>query len=75
MLAEGRTDLYGDSVNPNVRHLLFVVLAYEDIVQIVARVGRDAHLSVAVDARVDAYELGTRVARFLARRSELPSGR
>jgi hypothetical protein len=75
MLAEGRTDLYGDSVNPNVRHLLFVVLAYEDIVQIVARVGRDAHMSIAADTHVDAYELGTRLAQFLVRRSELPAGR
>jgi hypothetical protein len=75
MLAEGRDDLYGDSMNANERHLLFVVLAYADMAQIVARFGRDAHVSVATDEHVDAYRLGTRLAKLLDRRSELPSGR
>jgi hypothetical protein len=75
LLAEGRDDLYGDSMNPTARHLLFVVLAYADIVQIVVRVGRDAHVSVAADEHVDAYGLGTRLAQLLDHRSELPSGR
>ncbi len=75
MLAEGRDDLYGESMNPNARNLLFVVLAYADIVQIVARAGRDAHVSLAADEHVDAYGLGTKLAQLLDRRSELPSVR
>lgn len=75
MLAEGRDDLCGDSENASARHLLFVVLAYRDMAQIVVRLGRGAHVSVATDPHLDAYRLGARLARLLHSRSELPPGR
>ena len=70
MLADGREDLYGASANSNGRHLLFVVLAYEEMLQIVARFGPDARVSTAVDRHANACWLGTRLIELLDRRSE-----
>jgi hypothetical protein len=70
MLADGREDLYGASATSNGRHLLFVVLAYEEMLQIVARFGPDARVSAAVDRNANACWLGTRLTELLVRRSE-----
>jgi hypothetical protein len=67
MLAEGREDLYGEEAGRVPHRLLFVVLAYADFVQIVARFGADTRVSVAVAPGADAYVLGTRVAGLLDR--------
>jgi hypothetical protein len=65
MLAEGRENLYDHETGPELHHLLFVVLAYADLVQIVARFGPDAYVSVAADRRTDAYSLGTELTHLL----------
>jgi len=62
MLAEGR-----DEVDVNPCPLLFVVLAYSDIVQIIVRLGTFAHVSVAVSPGIDAYVLGARLSNLLDR--------
>jgi hypothetical protein len=67
MLAEGRDDLYGDETSANPHHLLFVVLAYADLVRIVAWFGPEAHISVAFAPGTDAYALGTRLIKLLDR--------
>jgi hypothetical protein len=67
MLAEGHDNLHGQGADTYLHRLLFVVLAYADLVQIVARFGLDAHVSVAVERRADAYTLGTRLADLLHR--------
>ncbi len=53
------------SVNPHRLH--FVILAYTDVVQIVVRLGADAHASVAISPGVDAYALGTRLVKLFER--------
>ena len=65
MLAEGRNDLYDDETSANSHHLLFVILTYADLLQIVARFGLHAHISVAIPPGTDAYVLGTRLVEFL----------
>jgi hypothetical protein len=67
MLAEGRDELYGHEAITNPHRLLFVVLAYTDLVQVVARFGLNSHVSVATDCRADVYTLGTRLADLLDR--------
>ena len=52
-----------DSLNPH--RLRFVILAYSDLVQIVARFGPAAHASVAIPRGVDAYVLGTKLVNLL----------
>jgi hypothetical protein len=64
-VAEGRSDLYGDDGSTNSHRLRFVVLAYADLVQIVAPFGRNAYVSVAIGPEADAYALGTRLAALL----------
>lgn len=70
MLAEGRDDFCGHHAITNPRHLLFVVLAYTDLVQIVARFGPHAHVSVATGRNIDANTLGTRLANLLHRNAQ-----
>ena len=72
MLADGFDDLHGEGRLDNPHHLLFVVLAYADMVQIVARLGRDAHVSVALAPRIDPYALGTKLASVLDRCTQPP---
>jgi len=72
MLAEGGDDLFGEDTICNPCHLLFVVLAYEDIVQIVARMGTEAHVSVAVAPGTDPYVLGTKLMGLLDRCARPP---
>lgn len=73
MLAEGRDDLYGHDAITNPHRLLFVVLAYADLVQIVARFGAHAHVSGATDPSINANALGARLAHFLERSAQEPS--
>ncbi|MEO8593235.1 MAG: hypothetical protein ABI759_07935 [Candidatus Solibacter sp.] len=47
--------------------LRFAVLAYRDLVQVVARYEPGSHITVAADPDVDAYRLGTRLSEFLTR--------
>jgi hypothetical protein len=49
--------------------LLFVLVAYADITQIVARWGADAYVSVAVGIAVDAHELGRKLMSLLSPRA------
>jgi len=70
MLAEGRDGLYGHEESRNPHRLLFVVLAYADVVEIVARFGRSGHAGVAVNRHADVYALGRKLAKLLDRRTE-----
>ena len=70
MLAEGRDGLYGQEESKNPHDLLFVVLAYADVVQIVARFGRHGHAGVAVNRHADVYTLGRKLTEILGRRTE-----
>lgn len=72
MLAEGRDELYGHEAARNPHRLLFVVLAYADLVQIVARFGVNSHVSVATDCRADAHTLGMRLVNLLDRCASEP---
>ena len=65
MLAERCDDVSEEEAISNPHRLLFVVLAYPDIVQIVARMGADAHVSVAISSAVDAHCLGTKLTSLL----------
>lgn len=49
----------------NPHRLLFVIVAYADIVQIVARLGADAYVSVAVSPNIDPHALGRKLIRLL----------
>jgi hypothetical protein len=49
--------------------LLFVLVAYADTTQIVARWGADAYVSVAVGIAVDAHALGRKLMSLLSRRA------
>jgi len=70
MLAEGRDGLYGQEESRNPHQLRFVVLAYADVVEIVARFGRSGHAGVAVNRHADVYTLGSRLTDLLDRRTE-----
>ena len=65
MVAEGRDDLRGSDPLANPHHLRFVVLAYADLVQIVARLGPSAYITVAIDPSTNAYVLGAKLANLL----------
>ena len=65
MLAERSDDISEAETITNPHRLLFVVLAYADIVQIVAHMGADAHVSVAVSSAIDAHSLGTKLTSLL----------
>ena len=70
MLAEGRDSLYGQEESRNPHRLRFVVLAYADVVEIVARFGRLGHAGVAVNRHADVYMLGRKLSELLDRRTE-----
>jgi len=73
MLAEGCEDVDAGVTLANPRRLLFVVLAYADMVQIVARFGANAHVSVALAAGTDPYILGSKLTNLLDRSAGRPS--
>ena len=54
-------------INPH--RLLFVIVAYADIAQIVARLGADAYISVAVSPSVDAHVLARKLISLLEGRA------
>ena len=64
-LAEGRDDLQFDEEGANPHHLLFVVLAYANLVVIVVRLGPDAHISVAIAPGTDVCGVGLKLVGFL----------
>jgi len=70
MLAEGRDGLYGQGESRKPHRLRFVVLAYADLVEIVARFGRFGHAGVAVNRPADVYTLGRKLDELLDRRTE-----
>jgi hypothetical protein len=72
MLAEGSDGSHGHDAITNPHRLLFVVLAYADLVQIVARFGPHAHVSVATDQSIDVNALGARLANLLDRSAQEP---
>jgi hypothetical protein len=70
MLAEGRDGLSGQEERRSPRHLLFVVVAYADFLEIVARFGRYDYAGVAVSRHADVYTLGRKLTELLDRRTE-----
>jgi len=70
MLAEGRNGLNGQEKGRNPRGLLFVVLAYADFIEIVARFGRYDYAGVAVDRHADVYTLGRKLTELLDRKTK-----
>jgi hypothetical protein len=70
MLAEGRDGLYGHEEGRNPRGLLFVALAYDDFVEIVARFGRYDYAGVAVNRHADVYTLGRKLNELFDRKTE-----
>ena len=69
MLAEGRDGLYGQEESRNARGLRFVVLAYADFVEIVARFGQHDYAGVAVNRHADVYTLGRKLNELLDRKT------
>ena len=65
LVAGGCDELDAAPTITNPHRLLFVVVAYADIVQIVARFGADAYVSVAASPSIDAHALGTRLISLL----------
>ena len=59
-LVEGGGDL-ADEQHP----VRFIVLAYDDVVQIVARLRPSAHMTVAASPGIDPYALGTKLTSLL----------
>jgi hypothetical protein len=70
MLAEGRDGLHGEEESRSPHRLRFVVLAYADVVEIVARFGRYDHAGVAVNRHADVYMLGRKLVELLDRKTE-----
>jgi len=70
MLAEVRDGLYGQEESGNPHPVLFVVLAYADFVEIVARFGRYDYVAITVDRHADVYTLGRRLTELLDRRTQ-----
>jgi hypothetical protein len=70
MLAEDRNGLHGQEKSRDPHRLLFVVLAYTEVVEIVARFGRYGHAGVAVNRHADVYTLGRKLIELLDRRTE-----
>ena len=55
----------GDGGGADLHHLLFIVLHFVGLVQIVARFGRYAHVGVAIGPGTDACLLGTKLIKLL----------
>jgi hypothetical protein len=70
MLAEGRDGLHGQEESRNPHRLMFVVLAYADVVEIVARFGLSGHAGVAINRHADVYTLGRKLTELFDRRAE-----
>lgn len=72
MLAEGSDELDCSRRVANPRRLLFLVLGYPDIVQIVAPLGADSQVSVGISPGTDPYALGRKVISLLDRYTRRP---
>jgi hypothetical protein len=70
MLTEGRDGLCSQEENRNPRGLLFVVLAYADFVEIVARFGQYDYAGLAVSRHADVYTLGRKLTELLDRKTK-----
>jgi len=70
MLAEDRNGLHGQEKSRDPHRLLFVVLAYTEVVEIVARFGRYGHAGVAVNRHADVYTLARKLLELLDHRTE-----
>jgi hypothetical protein len=64
VLAEEREEIYGHGSTR--RPLRFLMLVYNDLVQIAARCGPDSHVSVGMDPATDAYALAEKLAGLVA---------
>jgi len=67
MLAESRHDIYNSGDRADPQHLRFVVLAYGDRAQIVAKFGQYGQLNIGIGLGGNPYEVGTRLAGLLER--------
>lgn len=65
-LAEDPENAYGEDGRPHPLHLVFVVLAYSEMAQLVLRLGADAHMTVTVSARADTHVLGRKLVKLLS---------
>ena len=65
LVAGGCDELDSSLTRTNPHRLLFVIVAYTEIVQIVARLGADAYISVAVSPSIDAHALGRKLISLL----------
>jgi len=64
ILAEGREEIYGRG---SVSHpLRFLILVYNDLIQIAVRSGPDSHVAVGVDPTADACTLAEKLAEMVA---------
>jgi hypothetical protein len=73
MLAESGDGPKGEQMTGNPHSLRFVVLAYADVLQIVARLRPNAHVTVAAAPGVDPYVLGTKLTSLLDLYAQTPA--
>ncbi len=64
ILAEGRHEIYEQ--RSSLRPVRFVLVAYDDLVQIAVRCGPDSHISIGVDPSADVYRLAAKLANSAA---------
>jgi len=72
MVADDYDCASGAAATLSPRRLRFVILAYTDMVQIVARFGADSHASIAISPGLDTYMLGTKLVKVLERWTRMP---
>jgi len=65
MLADHADELSGEETFDNPHRVLFIVLAYADMMQVVARLRPNAHVVVALAPGIDPYALGKRLVSLL----------
>jgi hypothetical protein len=65
MFAEGADGIRVAGIAGNPHRVRLIILAYDDIVQIVARLWPDAYITVAVSPSVDPCALGKQLVRLL----------
>jgi hypothetical protein len=62
----------GVSTDDDPHQVLFIVLAYGDMAQVVARIRPDAHLIVALPPGIDPYAVGRKVVSLLDSVTQIP---
>ena len=72
LVAEGPASLGGGRENSGPHRLLFITLAYDDVVQVVARSGWDAYLSVALPPGAEGNAIGNALIALLQRHRQDP---